>query len=490
MAYNFKSVDRETSYLMPPSLREWLPAGHLAWFIVEAVDGMDMTKFYQGYRSDGWGRSAYDPKMMSALLLYSGCLGERSSREIEKACEVDVAYRVVAGNWRPDHTTICRFRVEHEEALRGLFLEVLRLCREGGLVKAGAIALDGTKMKANAALSANRDYEHLRKEVDRMFEEAAAKDAEEDKLYGKDLRGDETPEEWKTREGRLKWLQEAKARLEAEAAVAAAKQADKIAERQAEESATGKKKRGRKPGKPDGRPSDEAKANITDPQSRIMKTQSGYVQGYNAQAAVTENQIIVAAEVTQECNDVKQLLPMLGKIEENLAAVGAPEAMELVLADAGYWSDANMSGADPAGPELLIATNKDWKQRKAMQDAPPPRGRIPVGITARDRMERKLLTKRGRALYKLRGQTVEPTFGQIKAGRRCDGFMRRGVRAAGSEWSLICATHNLLKLWRSGKAKLQPVAETVSGLRGGRLEIGRVGRQIRRLTEIFAPVYA
>ena len=473
MAYNFKSVDRETCYLMPPSLREWLPAKHLAWFIVETVEALDLSKFYSAYRSDGWGRAAFEPKMMTGLILYSYCLGEQSSREIEKACEVDVAFRVVTGNGRPDHSTICRFRSDHEEALKGLFLEVLSLCRKGGLVKAGAIALDGTKMKANAALSANRDYEHLKKEVDRMFEAAKAKDAEEDKLYGKDKRGDETPDEWATKEGRLKWILEAKGRLEAEAAAAAAEQAEKIAKRQAEEEATGKKKRGRKPGEPDEKPKDDAKANVTDPQSRIMKTRSGYVQGYNAQAAVTENQIIVAAEVTQDCNDVGQLLPMVGKIAANLKAVGAPEAMETLLADAGYWSDANMAGADPEGPELLIATNKDWKQRKAMREAPPPRGRIAADMTARERMERKLLTKRGRALYKLRGQTIEPTFGQIKDGRGCDGFMRRGVKAVDSEWSLLCTTHNLLKLWRSGKAKIRGF-----------------GAFLRPGPEIFAPVYA
>ena len=473
MAYNFKSVDRETCYLMPPSLREWLPATHLSWFIVATVETIDLSKFYAAYRSDGWGRAAFEPKMMTGLILYSYCLGEQSSREIEKACEVDVAFRVVTGNSRPDHTTICRFRSEHEEALKGLFLEVLKLCRKGGLVKTGAIALDGTKMKANAALSANRDYEHLKKEVDRMFEAAKAKDAEEDKLYGKDKRGDETPEEWATPEGRLKWILEAKARLEAEAAADATEQAEKIAKREAEEAATGKKKRGRKPGEPDEKPKDGAKANVTDPQSRIMKTRSGYVQGYNAQAAVTENQIIVAAEVTQDCNDVGQLLPMAEKIVENLKAVGASEALETLLADAGYWSDANIAGADPAGPELLIATNKDWKQRKAMREAPPPRGRIAADMTARERMERKLLTKRGRALYKLRGQTIEPTFGQIKDGRGCDGFMRRGVKAADSEWSLLCTTHNLLKLWRSGKAKIQ-------GFRAF-LQPG---------AEIFAPVYA
>jgi transposase len=473
MGYNFKNVDRETAYLLPPSMREWLPANHLAWFVVDTVESLDLEEFYSAYRSDGWGRAAYEPKMMTSLLMYSCCLGEQSSREIEKACEVDVAFRVVAGNTRPDHSTICRFRQDHEGALKGLFLEVLRLCRECGLVKAGAIALDGTKMKANAALSANRDYEHLKQEVDRLFEAAKRKDAEEDKLYGKDRRGDELPAECATKEGRLKLLREAKARLEAKAAAAAAKQAAKIAQRQAEEAATGKKKRGRKPGKPEEKPDNDAKANVTDPESRIMKTRSGYVQGYNAQAAVTEDQIIVAAEVTQECNDVGQLLPMLDKVAENLTAVGAPEAMETALADAGYWSDGNMSGTKPGGPELLIATNKDWKQRKAMREAPAPRGRIPAAMTARERMERKLLTKRGRALYKLRGRTIEPTFGQIKDGRGMDRFLRRGVKAADNEWSLMCTTHNLLKLWRSGKAK-----------------VGRIWARFSAGTPIFAPLYA
>jgi transposase len=474
MGYNFKSVDRETAYLLPPNMREWLPANHLAWFVVDTVESqLNLEEFYAAYRSDGWGSAAYEPKMMTALLMYSYCLGEQSSREIEKACEVDVAFRVVAGNARPDHSTICRFRQEHEGALKGLFLEVLRLCRECGLVKAGAISLDGTKMKANAALSANRDYEHLKEAVDRLFEGAKAKDAAEDKLYGKDKRGDELPAECATKEGRLKLLREAKARLEAEAAAEAAKQAAKIAQRQAEEAATGKKKRGRKPNKPEEKPENDAKANVTDPESRIMKTRSGYVQGYNAQAAVTEDQIIVAAELTQECNDVGQLLPMLDKVAENLKAAGAPEAMETALADAGYWSDGNMSGAKPEGPELLIATNKDWKQRKAMREAPPPRGRIPAAMTARERMERKLLTKRGRALYKLRGRTIEPTFGQIKDGRGMDGFLRRGVKAADSEWSLMCATHNLLKLWRSGKAK-----------------IGRILGEMAATAPTFAPGYA
>jgi hypothetical protein len=200
-------------------------------------------------------------------------------------------------------------------------------------------------------------------------------------------------------------------------------------------------------------PDGELKLNLTDPESRLMKTRNGYVQGYNAQAVVTEDQIILAAEVTQEANDVAQLHPMLEKAQAELKAAGSEEKIEIALADAGYWSEANAT-KKPEGPELVVATNKDWKQRKAMRESPAPRGRMPKDMTARDLMERKLLSKRGRALYKLRGQTVEPVFGQIKDGRGCTRFMRRGTKAASSEWSLICATHNLLKLWRSGKAKI------------------------------------
>lgn len=460
MAYNFKNIDRETPYLMPPSLKEWLRPGHLAWFILEAVRSMDLSKFYAEYRSDGRGGEAYDPEAMVALLLYSYCLGERSSRKIEGACEVDVAYRVLTGNYAPDYSTICRFRARHEAALKGLFLDGLRMCRAGGMGKAGRVALDGTKMKANAAKSANRSYDHLKDEIDRMFEEARRVDEEEDRLYGKDRRGDELPEHLQDPEKRREWMRQEMEKIRKEAQAYAARQAEKIAKRAWEEARTGKKKRGRKPSAPDPTPDGELKLNMTDPQSRLMKTRDGYVQGYNAQAVVTEDQIIIAAEVTQDCNDLGQLHPMLGLARENLAKAGGKKGeMKVALADAGYWSEANAKGGRRGGPELLIATNKDWKQRKAMREAPPPRGRMPHGMTARDKMERKLLTKRGRALYKLRGQTVEPVFGQTKDGRGCERFMRRGKQAADGEWSLLCTTHNLLKLWRRGKAKLARIFE-------------------------------
>jgi transposase len=461
MAYNFKSADRETPYLMPPSLSEWLPENHLAWFIVASVKGMDLSGFRERYRADGKGATAYDPALMVGLLLYAYCIGERSSRKIEEACTVDVAYRVVMGNLIPDYSTICRFRAEHEEDLKGLFREVLMMCGKAGLVKTGTVALDGTKMKASAAKSANRSYEHLGEVIDRMFEEAKRKDAEEDALYGKDRRGNEMPEHLNTREKQAKWIEAEMERIKQEAREEAALQAEKIARRQSEEAATGEKKRGRTPLPPNPEPAADEKVNLTDPDSRLMKTREGYVQGYNAQAAVTMDQIIIAEEVTQDRNDVERLHPMLGNVEKELGAARIESGVEIILADAGYWSQANNDKAQPNGPELFVATNKDWKQRKAMREAPPPRGRIPMDLSARDRMERKLLTKRGRRLYRLRGQTVEPVFGQIKDTRGIDRFMRRGLRAVASEWSLICTTHNLLKLWRSGRGKAVRLLERI-----------------------------
>jgi hypothetical protein len=285
-----------------------------------------------------------------------------------------------------------------------------------------------------------------------MLAEAHTVDEAEDRVYGMDRRGDELPEALRDQRSRLARLQACQERLAQEAAEATAQQQAKIEARQAEEAATGQKKRGRKPKAAEAAVDATAKANVTDPESRIMKTQAGYVQGYNAHAVVTEAQIIVAAVVTQEENDIHQLHPMLTQAQANLQAIKHPQPIKIALADAGYGSEANLTEADPAGPALLIATTKEWKQRQALREQPPPRGRCPKGLTARDRMERTLLTKRGRRLYKKRGQTVEPVFGQIKSTRGCDRFMRRGRQACDGEWKLLCTTHNLLKLWRSGKA--------------------------------------
>jgi transposase len=454
---NFIPVDREQSYLMPPSLRDWLPEDHLAWFVLDAVAGMDLSAFEAKYRADGWGAAAFPPSMMVPLLLYAYSTGVRSSRKIEHACGTDVAFRVVAGNRKPDHATIARFRRNNLKELEGLFTQILRLCAEAGLVKVGVVAIDGTKIEANAALAANRTHEGLGKEIERevakMLAEAESVDAEEDARYGK-KRGDELPEELRTQKSRIERLRECKARLEREAEERAAEQQRKIDERAVKERETGEKLRGRKPNEPDATVEPEAKANVTDPESRIMKTPAGYVQGYNAQAAVTEGQIVLAAEVTQEANDKKQLQPMIEKTAENIEAAGVDRKVGAALADAGYWSDANVEAVEGrGGPEPFVATTKDWKRRKALRERAPPRGRIPRGLSCRERMERKLATKRGRAAYKKRSQTVEPVFGQVKYARGIDRFLLRGLEGARAEWKLACGTHNLLKLWRSGRAR-------------------------------------
>jgi len=451
MAYNFLPCDRKQSYLLPPSLEDWLPQGHLAWFVLDAVEQIDLEPFFRKYRPDGVGNSAFNPSMMVGLLLYAYCTGERSSRRIEKFCQSDVAYRVITANKSPDHSTISRFRKDNESHLKSLFFELLRLCSEAGLVKLGKVSLDGTKIKANASLAANRRLNHLEQEVEKMLAEAAAKDSEEDNAFGPDKCGDELPKDLQDRNSRLNRLKACKERLEREKAEARQAQQSKIDQRRAAEEATGKKHRGRRPKSPEEAENKEAKANVTDPDSRIMKTPKGYVQGLNAQAAVTEDQVIVAENITQQANDKQQLHPMLEQAEANRQAVGVKETMGTTLADAGYSSDDNFRKVPAGDAELLVATQKDWKQRKAMQDR-PPRGRIPLGLSATELMERKLRTKRGRELYKWRSRTVEPVFGQIKDVRGFDRFMRRGFEACRSEWSLICATHNLLKLWRSGKA--------------------------------------
>lgn len=277
MAYNLLPCDREQDYLMPPSLKEWLGEGHLAWFVIDAASQMDLSEFYTAYRNDGWGAAAYDPSMMVAVLLYAYCQGIRSSRKIARGLEEDIGFRVVAANQQPDFRTICRFRAEHEEALERLFVQVLRLCQEAGLVKLGVVALDGSKVAANAALDANRSYEDIEDEVRQMLADARQVDAEEDALFGSERRGDELPEGMGRRVERLERLQEAKARLERESAEKAQAAQEHIVQRQAEEVATGKKKRGRKPGMLEMGPAVEGKANTTDPDSRIMKTRQGYV---------------------------------------------------------------------------------------------------------------------------------------------------------------------------------------------------------------------
>jgi len=449
MAYNFRGGNRLQTTLMPPSITDWLAPEHLAWFVIDAVESMDLTAFYARYRTNGQGSAAWHPQLMVALLLYAYCHGERSSRKIEALCEESVPYRVITGNEKPDHCSISRFRTANEAWMKQLFVEILRLCAEAGLVKVGKVNLDGTKMKANASLSANRTEKSLAEEIERMLTEAAAQDAQEDEAFGKDKRGDELPEDLRTHKDRLARLQEAKERLERERLEAEEAQRQKLEERKRQEEETGKKARGKPPKSVEDvrKDKEERKANATAPDTRILKTRSGYVQGFNAQAVCTDDQIILAADVTDQENDQGQYHPMMEQAQENANAVleGDDAKIHLGRADAGYCNEADLE--KECGHEILVATKKDWKRRKEMRDEPPPRGRIPKDLSATQRMERKLRTKRGSEEYKKRSQTIEPVFGQIKSGRRTDSFYGRELPSAQGEWNLICGASNLLKLF-------------------------------------------
>jgi transposase len=348
-------------------VREWLPADHLAWFVIDVVAAFDAAPFLARCRADGRGGAAYDPMVMVAVLVYAYCVGERSSRRIERLLCQDVAFRVVARNLGPDHATIARFRAGHDQALAGLFVEVLGLCERAGLVGTGLVAVDGTKIKASASMDANRDEAGLRKaledEARRILDEAARVDAEEDALYG-DARGDELPAEFADPTTRAERIRAALERLRAERAESVDQQAAAEARRQA----TGQRKRGRKPN-PDRRPDPPPRANMTDPDSRTMRVRGGFVQGYNAQAAVAESQVILAAELTNQGNDVGQFGPMLDAMGANLESIGRDDtAVSAVVADAGYYSTENAS-LDPRF-EVLIATAN---ARKLPEQPPPPR---------------------------------------------------------------------------------------------------------------------
>jgi len=451
MSYNFRPVERDQQYLLPPSLRDWLPADDLAWFVLDAVDQLDLGPIYARYRADGWGAAAFEPAMMTALLLYAYASGERSSRRIERRCRHDIAYRVITANQVPDHATIARFRADHEPAIRHLFNEVLRLCAAAGLGNLGRIALDGTKLAANASPWANRSAAGLQAEIDAMLAEEAAVDAAEDEQLGAEARGDELPPALADRGSRLARLREAKRQLDAAEQARQTAHAAHLARREQIEADTGRRLAGRKPKPP--QPASEPKINPTDPDSRAMRTATGSLQGYNAQAVVAADQIVLAAELTQEVNDVGQLVPMLRRAEENIARAGFRGRIGSRLADAGYWSEAGYRAlTGPGQPDLLVATGGRRDHRRAARDH-PPRGRILASLSVTGRMERRLRTTRGRERYRWRAQIVEPVFGQIKEARGFRRFSRRGLSACTAEWQLDCAAHNLLKAWRSGRQR-------------------------------------
>ncbi|HTX12286.1 MAG TPA: transposase [Solirubrobacteraceae bacterium] len=500
MARDFVSCERGQLLLMPPSLVEWLPEDHLVWTILGAVDQMDLERFREGYRLGGTGRAPYDPAMLVALLLYAYARGNRSSRQIERACLEDVAYKVIPSMRVPDHSTIAEFRRRHETEIAELFDQVLGLCKEAGLVSVGVIMVDGTKIKANASMDQNRSYSGV---VRAILREAEQTDRREDELYG-DARGDELPEQLRTAEGRKRALADAKRRieertgravggeeLEREVEVEPARSVSgrggrrewfRVARHQLEEHrqregraiargredrlfeaarrleqnhrvqlaaneayehrrATERDKLGRvlkgnsKPYVPPEAP--EGQVNLSDPDSRVMRSKGlPHRQAYNVQTAVTEQQIILAAEISLEAADFGQLEPILDRALAHLSRHGIDEQPEAVVGDAGYWHTRQIEAITARGIEVLVPPDGAAREGK--------RPGWENGLY--EQMRDKLKTERGRALYALRKITIEPVFGQIKYNRRVDQFMRRGRAAAHSEIRLVAATHNILKL--------------------------------------------
>lgn len=442
----FREYDPDQVLLLPQELREWLPSEHLAYFVSDLVDQLDLTGIYAQYSQGRRGQPAYHPQMLLKLLVYGYCVGIASSRRIEKETYEDIAFRVLACGQHPDHDTIAQFRQMHLGTLKQFFNQILALCKKAGLVKMGHVAVDGTKVKANASKHKAMSYDRMQDkekflgaQMEALFAEAERIDKEEDKLYGKGKRGDELPEEFRFRETRLKKIREAMNALKEEAQAKAKAQ-----------------------GKPDSEaaPVDpKAQKNFTDPESRIMKDAAtkAFVQGYNAQVAVEAgSQVIVACEVTQAANDKQQAVPMMKQVKENAGELPLEASL-----DAGYFSEENVTQLEAQGIELFCppdrikheelvgacVVNKDTETK-----------------TVKERMREKLKTPMGRWTYGKRKETVEPVIGQIKQGRGFRQFLMRGLRKAQAEWSLICATHNLLKLYRNSVKALKEQSPLVQGI--------------------------
>lgn len=457
----FVEDDIDQSLMMPPSLHDWLPENHLARFIADLVKSLDLSAFYRSYEEkDGRGQAAYHPAMMVRLLLYGYCVGVMSSRQIEKRTHEDVAFRYLGADEHPHHTTVNEFRKRHLESLAGLFLQALQLCQKAGLVKLGHVAVDGTKQQANASKHKAMSYgrmneaeEKLKAKVAELLARAEAVDAaeDEDERQG---RSEELPKELARQETRLKKIQEAKAELEAEAREKAQQEKAaveaRIAERRQKEAETGKKMGGREPQIPDPEqavPEAKAQRNFTDSESRIMPDgahKGSFVQAYNAQIAVdSEAQIIVAAEITQDCNDKQQLAPMFAQVEKNTGAKPAAGS-----ADNGYWTPAQVADKRVEGIDLHVATGRD--KHGTVEETAPSTDTV-TDATALKQMKQKLQSDAGRAIYKMRKAIVEPVFGQIKECRHFRRFSLRGLENVRAEWTLVCLTHNILKLFRSGR---------------------------------------
>lgn len=453
-AKTFRHYDQDQLLLIPPSLDDWLPRKHTARFVSEIIEHeLDLASIYASYEN-ATGAPPYAPEMMTKLLLYGYSVGVTSSREIERRCEVDVAFRYLAANAVPDYRSIARFRRRHLGALEELFTQVLVLCARAGLIKLGRLALDGTKVRAAASRHRAMSYDRLvkseaelRAEVAAMLVEAEAVDQAEDAAFGEDRRGDELPDELSTKEGRLQAIRAAKEAIEAEAREKAAAEAAERARAKGhdeDEVAAIAEEAGAA-----ATPSPKAQRNFTDVDARIMKSADGsFHYAYNAQAVVDEaHQVIVSTALVQAATDVNELLPMINETTKNLQAAGIDAAPKVLLADAGYCSNANLAATAELESEVLIATGR-MKHHEVVPDA--PRGRIPKNATDRERMARRLRTKTGRAHYARRKAIVEPVFGQMKTRQRA-GFLRlRGLSGARGEWLLHALCHNLRKLENAG----------------------------------------
>lgn len=501
MAKGFRPVDRDQGFLLPPDMREWLPAGHLVWFVLDAVEALDLAAFRAGYKLGRAGRAAYDPRMMLTLLVYAYAVGQRSSRQIERLCGVDVAFRLICAQDAPDHATIARFRAEHEQALGDLFVQILGLCARAGMGRLGTVALDGTKIAADAALSANRSESRLRQMVADILAEAGDVDAAEDELFGT-ARGDELAEELSDPAGRAARIRamlaeiaaERRARAEASKRASTAEyrvraaernlqrtgemlaaQAAARAEAEAASAAAGgtvpgtrpvpveqhcrfrdaagrvaRAKAGavaaRQPPPPAPGSAKETKRNLTDPDSRIMKTRKGWEQAYNGQLVVSSDYLILAAVLTNDPADVTLYQPMITATAVTIAEINTITGLDwqigCVLADAGYASNDNLTAQ---GPERLIAlgTRRDMDNAANLE---PAHGDPPQDADARQRMSHRLRTPEGAALYRQRGATVEPVNAHLKDRRALRRFSRRGLPAAHSEFRFAAAVTNLLRI--------------------------------------------
>ncbi len=456
MCKTYRPYDPDQQFLMPPSMREWLPEGHLAYFISDTIDGMDLSAIQSRYEKNLSGYPPYHPRMMTKVLFYAYCTGVYSSRKIARKLEEDVAFRVLAADNQPDFRTVSDFRKEHLPALAELFKQVLRLCQRAGMVRLGHVALDGTKQKANAskhkAMSYGRMKEEsarLEAEIAELLELAGRTDEEEDRELGRDARGDELPVELAHREGRVARIRQALSELEAEAKAGEAQE-----EPVGEQDNLAPKPAGKAGKKASGVPGDKTQRNFTDPESRIMRSADGsFIQGYNAQAAVdSDYQVVVAAQVTNQASDVVHVEEMVGRIEANTGQ--KPDEMSL---DAGYYSDANVKRLEAEQIDVYMPPCR-LKHSEYRQASPEPQ---PEVTTVRQRMKAKVFTDEGRAKYGLRKQTVEPVFGQIKHCRGFRQFSMRGLEACEAEWAFICAAHNLLKLAKHGAKAMAAQAARV-----------------------------